>query len=575
MANLSTVASSNLDFQNFFSAKLSTGISASDTDIPMDAIPSISEGVLVIDWDVAASREVIFFNSKTASKVVCPSVANGRGFDSSTAVSHLSGANVIMAPVADYFRYIKYIATTSTAAWKPLGYTPNTITDNGNRKYTLVFNSVDLTSFISKNMRLKSVRQTNAPTQCTTLNGTTQYFNKATPAGLTVTNNLAAGAWIKPTALPAVTAGIITRSTAASGWQLRLQANGQIVFVYYNAGITNFTYVMSNAIITTNRWQHVAGQHDAVTFTNTPTTSYIMIDGVDVLAPVVRSGSNPTACVQTGDLEIGVDRTGGGAFFTGKIAQAWVATAKITQDNVRLIKNQGLTAANCTTYNIASAFSLSGASGATDINTTNANNLTANASAATTTDDSPFTQNDQGTPSGDTDYAVVLTKAFSTNTTLTVQVPEGCSLPTLPTSSAISTMYYSTEFAPFGMPDPQKLWVNIQDATITDRTVYDQNRISSIGNQMYYNPTGMTLSREMGLLIQVGSLVYTSTVGVGTPMFSQPFPNGVMTVVATFGDTTQGNSSCVVSAPSRTGFTVTLNSAFTGAVRLNYIAFGF
>lgn len=103
---------SNFDWQNFFIAHLSSDITSSATDIFLDTIPTPSEGILVIDPDTPANSEVIFYNSKTSSKVTCPSAANGRGYDGSTAIAHLSGTKVIMAPVGDMFRYLRNILVT-------------------------------------------------------------------------------------------------------------------------------------------------------------------------------------------------------------------------------------------------------------------------------------------------------------------------------------------------------------------------------------------------------------------------------------------------------------------------------
>src|SRR5690348_15815627 len=55
---------------------------------------------------------------------------------------------------------------------------PNTVTANGNRSYSLVFNSTDLTSYLSTGMRFRTTRTVAAPTQCTSLNGSTQYYSK-------------------------------------------------------------------------------------------------------------------------------------------------------------------------------------------------------------------------------------------------------------------------------------------------------------------------------------------------------------------------------------------------------------
>lgn len=100
---MAATPTANLGFQNFFSATLTGDLTTSSTDIPMDAIPNSTEGFLVIEPDSTTAREVIFYNSKTALKVVCPSVADGRGQDDTTAGAHSTGATVIMAPVAGFW----------------------------------------------------------------------------------------------------------------------------------------------------------------------------------------------------------------------------------------------------------------------------------------------------------------------------------------------------------------------------------------------------------------------------------------------------------------------------------------
>lgn len=100
---MSATPTSALGFQNFFSATLTGDITSSSTDILMDAIPNATEGFLVIEPDSTTAREVIFYNSKTALKVVCPSAADGRGQDDTSAGAHSTGATVIMAPVAGFW----------------------------------------------------------------------------------------------------------------------------------------------------------------------------------------------------------------------------------------------------------------------------------------------------------------------------------------------------------------------------------------------------------------------------------------------------------------------------------------
>jgi hypothetical protein len=89
-------------YQNFYSATLTSDITAGTLTIPLDTVPTPTSGILVIDPDSATSREVILYTSKGVSNVVCPS--DGRGWDSSVATSHLSGTTVIYADIADILR---------------------------------------------------------------------------------------------------------------------------------------------------------------------------------------------------------------------------------------------------------------------------------------------------------------------------------------------------------------------------------------------------------------------------------------------------------------------------------------
>lgn len=445
MPELIDLITSNFDYDNFFSAQLTAPMTASDTDIFLDAVPTPSEGVLVIDWDVAASREVIFYNSKTASKVTCPSVANGRGFDDSTATTHLSGANVIMAPVRAWFRLAQQLATTSTAAWKPLGYTPNTIVDNGNRSYTMVFNSVDLTSFISNGMRLRGDPATNQPTQCADLeSASSQYFNRVTASltGITFTDDFTLMAWVKPESYE--DGVIIARHNGSTGFYLAVNTSGQVVCRSQNGvGAKDTT---TNQSLVLSRWTHVAVSQDV---SGAAYAAYM--DGALVTSSTTGAG---TGITQAGDLQIGYHASFGG-YFDGKLAQVAIASAVLSATNIRLIKNQGITSAHCATYNIASAYSFNGV--ITDINTTNANNLTAQGGALATAADSPYGLDDTGTP-GLYEWGIVTSKAFSTNTTITVQAPEGSTWPTLPTSAMITSMWYSTEKVPYGFPTQKSKW---------------------------------------------------------------------------------------------------------------------
>lgn len=338
-------------------------------------------------------------------------------------------------------------SSSVSSGWLDLGFTPNTITYNGNRSYSLVFNSTNLTSTVSPDMRLKLTRLVPAPTQCTSLNGTTQFYSKTSPAAMTFTDDFVVSAWIKLTSY--TNSIIVSRNNGTSGWYLQSNAAGQIALVGNNAGAGNFSQILTAQAVPLNKWTHLTAQLDMSTFTNTATTSYIMFDGIDMTSSqalastVTRGGTNPTALVQAGNLEIG-SFNGGTLPFPGKIAQVAIYNAKVTQANIRATISQTLIG---TETSLISAYSFNNT--INDLNVSNANNLTANGAAVATNADSPVCSNSFGTVTGTTDYAVITSSTFSTNTTIVVEVPIGNAIPT---SGGVSAVAYSSQARPFGMP---------------------------------------------------------------------------------------------------------------------------
>jgi hypothetical protein len=323
---------------------------------------------------------------------------------------------------------------------------PNTVTYNGNHSYNMVFNGVDYTSTLSPGMRLRTTRTIAAPTQCTSLNGTTQYYSKSSPAGMTFTDDFVVSAWVKLSSYTAT--DIVSRYNGTSGWELQIQSTGQITLLGRNASASNYSYVQSYQSIPLNKWVHIAAQLDMSSFTASTTTSYIMLDGVDVPAQVARAGTNPTALVQAGNLEIG-SQNGGLTPLAGKIAQVAIFNAKVTQSTMQGYMSQGLAG---TETSLISAYSFNNS--INDLNA-NANNLTANGSAVATNADSPFGGQSNGAISSTLDYGIVQSAAFSTNTTVVVQVPEGC---TIPTSGGVTSVVYSSNKVPYLFPGQRGKW---------------------------------------------------------------------------------------------------------------------
>lgn len=336
--------------------------------------------------------------------------------------------------------------STTTSGWAPLGFAPTTVTYNGNRSYSAVFNSTDLTGVVSPGMRFRSTRTVPAPTKSTSLNGTSQYYSKSSPAGMTFTDDFVVSAWIKVASYPISTpAGIVSCYNGTSGWVLRLETSGQLMLLGANASSSNFSFVQSYQSVPLNEWVHVSAQLDMSTFTATTTTSYVMIDGVDVPASVSRGGTNPTALIQAGDINIGTANGGTGYnFFPGKIAQVAIYNAKVTQANIAATYSQGLAGIETS---LISAYSFNNS--ITDLNTTTANNLTANGSAVATNADGPFGGQAGGAISSTLDYAEIMDAQFSTDTTLTLRCPQGN---TIPTSGGLNLVNYSSVKNPYGWP---------------------------------------------------------------------------------------------------------------------------
>lgn len=371
------------------------------------------------------------------------------------------------------------LAGTATAeGWSPLGDMPDTVTANGNKSYDLVYNGNDLTDTITPGMRLRTARTVAAPDQCTSLNGTTQYYSKSSPSGMTFTDDFSVSAWVKLTSYQQST--IVSRYNGTSGWEMQVFSDGILKLIGFNAASGNFSLVASYQSVPLNRWVHISAQLDMSAFTATTTTSYVMIDGVDVPASVSRGGTNPTALVQAGNLEIG-SRNSGTLPFGGKIAQVAVYSAKVTQATHLAAMNQGLVG---TETSLASAYSFSNS--ITDLNTTTPNDLTANGSAVATNTDSPFGNSGVSTT---LDYGIVMAASFSTNTTLTVQVPEGCTIPS--TSGGVSTVDYSTQNVPYGFPRNTTKWILSVPIIAILST-------SGTSTSTTYNPGGIKITVPIG-----------------------------------------------------------------------------
>ena len=477
----------NLGYQSFYQAQLTAGISAADLTIPLDVVPTPSEGFLVLESTSSTKREIIYYTSKTSVSVVCP--AGGRGYDGTTAQTHLQNSAVIMAPVAAMFDSMRDLFETTPQGWTPVTQTVSSVSYSGNRSYTLTM-SADVSATLSPGMRVKTTRTVTAPIQCADLeSGSSQYFTKASPAGTTFTDDWSASAWVKLESYTGARNIIINRSDySTQGFGLAIESSGRVeVGSFRIAGNNSIT--TSYQSIPLNKWVHVAATTDL-----SGASVLVYIDGVLVPSLTTVSGTITALVQYTGDLRIGALSSAASQYFDGKIAQAAVFSAVLSAATIRSYYSQGLAG---TETSLVSAYSFNGV--ITDLNTTNANNLTAQASAVATNADSPFAGSSFNTPTGTTDFAIVTSVV---TTTVVAQVPEGN---TIPTSGGVSAISYSSQIYPYGMPNDNKFAIQVYSSTLANTLVQAGINVP-VDNIRYAAHTGTVTLNPAMYLSQTGSV---------------------------------------------------------------------
>ena len=427
----------SVGYQSFYQGQLTSNITDTDLTIPLDAAPTPDEGFLVIESTIVNKREIIYYTSKTSNSVTCP--ADGRGYDSTTATSHLQGASVIMAPVGAMFSELREQFTTTPQGWTSVVPTISTVTHNGNRSYDVAFAST-VASTLSPGMRLEFTKTVAGNGYMGgAFNGSSHYFTKATPSGTlgTVTNNFTIEAVVQPTSYQAGWIAARNDAAGANGFGLQMNASGQLSAVVYSGGAGNYRYILSYQSLQLNKKTHVA-------MSWTGGTVVIYIDGVSVLvAAAVTAGTAPTTAGTGGDFSIG--RKGGAAeYFPGYISNVAVFDAVLSAATIKDHSTRKLLGSET---NCIGAWSLD--------NTANdqssaGNNLTATGGVGYTA----MTPHGQLGNGVETTKAVGLVMAVS-GSTVTVQCPEGV---TIPTTGGITSVAYSTQANPFGWVDDKGRW---------------------------------------------------------------------------------------------------------------------
>lgn len=373
-----------------------------------------------------------------------------------------------------------------TAGWTPITGNASVTTgfNKGGREF-LVTTSSDNTALVSAGMRFQITRHTAPPTQCALLNGTNQYANKTSPSGVTFTDDFTVEAWIKVTGYAA--GAILSRYNGTSGWQFRLGALGQLELEGFNASAANFVLLQSIQAVPLNEWVHVAATLDMSGFTTT--TSKIWIDGYSVPTAITRGGTNPTALVQAGNLELG-GTNGGTQPFNGALSDVRLWSAARTDTQIR--DNMSITLVGTET-NLITYYKLNGL--LTD-STSNANALTGQNSAVATTLDNPYNTIEYG----------IITKV--TSSALTIFTGYAGTIPNM----TLDTPSFATAKAPFGFPGARSKWMVeafynlIIGLTIFSKATASINTWYNGGIQISL-PTGVWETSYHGsVLLQTGSI---------------------------------------------------------------------
>lgn len=394
-------------------------------------------------------------------------------------------------------------SSSVTTGWVTGMAVPTSTVANGNRSYTNTYAS-SIASTVSPGMRRRFTRTVAGPTTAFSLDGSNDYYVKTSPSGMTFTDDFVVSAWVYMTSY--AQSIIASRNNGTSGWNWDITNTGQIRLAGYNGALTNTRYITSYQSIPLNKWVHVAAQLDMSTYTVSTTTCYVMINGKDVPAFLTQNGTNPTALVQAGNLEIG-SYNGGTSPFPGYIDQVAIYSAKVTQATILASMNQALTGSETS---LISAYS----NGSVTDLSANANNLTATNGATTV---SSSWHGNRGI-SSTLEYALTMSVS-SDGLTEVVQVPEGCALPT---TGGITASAYSTMANPYGYKDPGNILSYIEIRSTQTFTTIAQ--ILGLSASVYV-PTGRSVkvSAMIGrssnpAISTVSYTLWDGTVGSGTQL---------------------------------------------------------
>jgi len=265
-------------------------------------------------------------------------------------------------------------------------------------------------------------------------------------------------------------------ATPNNGLGMKMESDGRVTVQVINGGTANARTVSSYQSLPLNKKTHVAASWAAGVVV-------IYFDGVSVpVSAAVTGGTAPTTAGTGGDFSIGRPGAYNAQYFSGYLSGFGVFDAVLTAATIRSLMSQDIAvgATNCIgSWNLNNTGVNQQAAGTNDLTATNSVSYTLR---------SPYATQADGTNNGTTEYAIITKTAFSTNTTLTVQVPEGNAIPT---SGGVLTVSYSTQKVPYGFPAARGKWrVKTLLTTIQNSGSIAQNAYSNIASFQINAPVG-------------------------------------------------------------------------------------
>lgn len=351
--------------------------------------------------------------------------------------ANINGAKLLAASVPG-----SALDTTLAGGWISGGLPAySSATNNGNKSYDIVFAST-VASLLSPGMRLR-IDKTVAGNGFMggLFNGSTHYFTKTSPTGTlsTVTNNFTIRADYEPTAYADGT--ITGRGDAAwnNGLELRTNSSGQVLCQVTNGSSANFRFVATHQSLPLNKKTAIAASWSSGTVV-------IYLDGVSVpVAPAVTGGTAPTTAGTGGDFSVGRRGASNTLYAPGYISNVAWFDAVLSAATIRQHMTYKLLGSET---NCIGAWSLDNT--AVNQQAPGTNDLTATGGVGYTA------RSPHGTLASTIDTSKAIALVMKVNgATATVQVPEGC---TIPTSGGVSAVAYSTATSPFGFTLDKGRW---------------------------------------------------------------------------------------------------------------------